>query len=57
MTVKRNGYGQIKRTEQNRDFRRAHLRGAAKLVANGNRLPESFGTRMKNALLRYFAAV
>ena len=55
MTTRRDGFGRIKRTEGTRSIRRAHLQGAVKLVAAGNRLPESFGTRMKNALLRYFA--
>ena len=54
MSAYRNEVGQIKRTAENRDFRRKHLKGAAKLVAAGNRLPESFGARMKAALLRYF---
>lgn len=55
MSAKRNAFGRMKRSEPNRDYRRKHLKGAAKLVAAGNRLPENFGTRMKNALLRYFA--
>lgn len=55
MSATRNGFGRIKRTESNRDFRRLHLKCAARFVSAGNRKPEDFGTRMKNALLRHFA--
>lgn len=55
MTIIRNGIGHIKRVEQNRDWRRAHLQGARRLVETGKRTPESFGLRMRNALLRLFA--
>ena len=55
MTIKRNGFGQIKRVKVNRYFRRAHMLGTIRRVNAGNALPEDFGMRMKNALLRFFA--
>ena len=55
MTVHRNGIGQIKRAESNRDWRRAHLQGAFRMVTENKRTPESFGTRMRAALYRFFA--
>ena len=55
MSVRRNEYGAIKRTEQNRDWRRAHLQGAVRLVEAGKRTVDSFGARMKAAVLRWFA--
>ena len=55
MSVTRNRYGAIKRSKVNRDYRRTHLMGAIRRVNAGNAVPQDFGTRMKNALLRFFA--
>ena len=55
MSVHRNGIGQVKRAESNRDWRRAHLQGAVRLVEDGKRDVQSFGERMKAAVLRFFA--
>ena len=56
MSIRRNEYGAIKRTEQNRDWRRAHLQGAVRMVNEGKREVGSFGARMKAAVLRFFAS-
>lgn len=50
MSTYRDSFGRVKRTAVNRDFRRKHLHGAARLVEAGKRTEESFGTRMKAAL-------
>ena len=56
MSAQRDGFGRMKRTERkNRDWRRAHFTGARRRVEAGNALPEHFGNRMRNALLRWFA--
>ena len=55
MTIKRDWKGHLKHIERNRDFRRAHLMGAIRRVNQGKAEPENFGTRMKNAMLRFFA--
>jgi hypothetical protein len=54
MSVKRNGIGQIKREKPNRDYRRAHFIGAARLVQTGRPL-DSFRGKVLMALKRYFA--
>ena len=56
VTIKRDWKGHLKHVERNRDFRRAHLMGAIRRVEAGKAAPENFGTRMKNALLRFLAA-
>lgn len=55
MTTRRDEFGRTKRDHGNRDVRRAHFIGAMRRVTSGNAKPEDFGTRMKNALLRFFA--
>jgi hypothetical protein len=55
MSVKRNEFNREKRIESNRDFRRAHLQGAARLVQNCERHISSFKGRMLAALNRLFA--
>lgn len=55
MSAKRDGFGRIKRTADNRDYRRAHLQGAFRLVVSGQRKPESFTGRIGAAIRRLFA--
>lgn len=56
MTVKRDGFGRIKRQSVNhRDFRRKHAEGAAWLVETGARQVDSFKGRMLAVLRRVFS--
>ena len=52
MSIYRNEIGHLHHTKNTRDFRRAHMQGAMRLVLFGGRATESFGTRIKNALQR-----
>ena len=55
VTIKRDWKGHLKHSKPNRDFRRAHAQGAARLVAQEKRETSDFGVRMRGLLGRIFS--
>ena len=54
MSTFRDGFGRVKRTEPNRDYRRAHLQGAHNMILKGLKKPDDFKGRVRELLKRVF---
>ena len=54
MTVRRDGFGRMKRDEGTRSIRRAHLQGAYNMVLKGDKGVGDFTGRVRKFLERFF---